>query len=90
MEFHIGALIRNKKPYFGEAVKLIVDKDEKQVYVIDGPNRNGFFDYPKHREIMFKDQMKYYRKARLFEVLFLTIYGWVNRWQYLARHKSAL
>lgn len=77
--FKAGDLIRNKKPYSGEAAKLIVDIDETQVYSIEGPNRFGYFDFPKHREIHFKYSMKYYQKVGLFTVLYLTTRGWIYR-----------
>jgi hypothetical protein len=77
--FKVGDIVRNKKPYFGESFKLIVDEDNSQYYLIDGASKYGFFDYPKHKEIVFKHQMAYYKKAKLFEVLLLTIWGWKSR-----------
>ena len=71
----INDIIRNKKPYFGEPVWKIVDEDENQVYVVQGPSKYGLWDNPKYRMIMFKHQMVYYRRARLYEIVFLYIIG---------------
>lgn len=79
-EFRIGTLIRNKNPYFGEATKLIINKDETQYYIIEGPNKYGYFDYPNHREIIPIHNIKYYKKATFRETLFLTVWKWISKY----------
>ena len=76
MKFRVGSLIRNKKPYFGEAVKLVVDIDGYGFYTMDGPSKFGVWRFPKHRESHFYADGRHYRRARLFETVILTIWGW--------------
>ncbi|MCK5612845.1 hypothetical protein KAR91_63820 [Candidatus Pacearchaeota archaeon] len=73
--FKIGDIIRNKNPYWGEPSKKIVDMDEKQIYVVLGYSKYGKADSPKYREIMFLHEISCYRKATIFERMYLFIIG---------------
>jgi len=75
--FNRPTIIRNKKPYWGEAFKRIVDEDDMQYYCQQGPGKYGWWDNPKHREIIFKWSFKYFRRARWYEVIYLTALGWI-------------
>ena len=76
MNFRIGHLIRNKKPYFGEPVLLVVDIDPYQFCTIEGPGKFGVWRFPKNRRSHFYADSKYYRRAKLLEMVILTIWGW--------------
>ena len=74
--FKIGDIIRNIKPYWGEPIKRIIEEDKTQYYVQQGPGKFGLWENPNYREIIFKKDFKYYRKARLSERIYLYILGW--------------
>ena len=75
--FNRPTIIRNCNPYWGEPIKRIVDEDDKQYYAVQGPGKYGLWDNPKYREIIFKHDFKHYRRARWYEIIYLTILGWV-------------
>ena len=75
--FKVGDIIRNKKPYWGEPIRKIVDMDENNVYAVRGPSKYGLGHNKKYREIMFHDQMSYYKKPNVFIVLYLYFIGFI-------------
>ena len=74
--FNSKLIIRNIDPYWGEPIKKIVDEDDLQYYVQQGPGKFGLWEDPKYREIIFKKEFNLYRQAHWWERLYLYGLGW--------------
>jgi hypothetical protein len=77
MTYRIGAIIRNRDPYWGEPIKRITGEDSRQYYCQQGPGKYGGWDDPNYKEIIFSNEISQYRKAKFYEMICLTVLGWV-------------
>jgi hypothetical protein len=75
----IGDIIRNTDPYWGEPIKRIIDEDNSQYFVQQGPGKFGGWESAKYREIIFKDRGRndFYRVAKWWERIWLVFLGWM-------------
>ena len=92
--FKVGDVIRNKRPYFGEACGKIskLNVNDKWIEITLGNCKFGRWDrWNKRGEDISipKADLKYFRKAYFYERFYLWVLGnVVSAWRFLKRRSA--